>query len=82
MIRRIRLKSIILVGREKLLAWARSYGSFRGSRFPDTGGPADEESDDQDDGEGREWEDKILGMWNRTLEMLADHDYGQGEAHS
>lgn len=59
-----------------MLAWAWIYGDFRGSSFPEGDGEVDDGEVEEDDREGREWEGEITGMWNRTLEMLADHDFG------
>ena len=70
-LRRIRLKSIIIAGREKILAWARSYGHFTGSRFP-------EMCRDDDEVDEAGWEAEVLGMWNGTLDMLASGE-DQGE---
>ncbi|ODO09391.1 hypothetical protein I350_02991 [Cryptococcus amylolentus CBS 6273] len=69
---RTRLRSIILTGRSKMLAWARGYGSFPGSSLPGSaatpislGGSGAGEKEDE------EWETDILNMWNGTLEAVA-----------
>lgn len=64
---RIRLRSIIISSRAKLLAWARSYGSFPGSIFTANGvttSPRDTSSADQ-------WETEVMGMWNGILDVLS-----------
>ncbi|WVQ78759.1 hypothetical protein IAT38_000850 [Cryptococcus sp. DSM 104549] len=76
---RIRLRSIILSGREKMLAWAGTYGSFPGSSLPSST-PASEApiagSGTSDGGasstEG--WETEILNMWDGALELLSEAD--------
>ena len=72
---RIRLKNIVISGREKLLAWARTYGDFSAKAIADLA-----ESDAT--GEvvsgkevGLEWEVEVVRMWNGTLEALADLDF-------
>ncbi|WVQ73728.1 hypothetical protein IAR50_003308 [Cryptococcus sp. DSM 104548] len=73
---RTRLRSIILTGRSKMLAWARGYGSFPGSSLPGSAAtPISLEGSDADD-EDEEWEMDILNMWNGTLEAVSQD---QGE---
>jgi hypothetical protein len=86
---RIRLRSIIIAARAKMLAWARTYGQFRGASLPSSSkngavqnedstsrfGEADEVTADV--GPGWEWENEILGMWNGILGVLADDEHGE-----
>ncbi|WVN90470.1 uncharacterized protein L203_105706 [Cryptococcus depauperatus CBS 7841] len=74
---RIRLRSILVSGRSKIEAWARSYGSFPGSSFPASvptavpqGSMMDRTTGDADLGDS--WETEILNIWNQTLEELAE----------
>ena len=76
---RIRLRSIIIAGREKVLAFARTSGNFGWSSFPEEDGEVDCDADHKADA----WElEEILGMWNGTLEMLADHDFDRDDAYA
>lgn len=81
---RTRLRSMLLAGREKIIAWARSYGDFPSSALP---------SDDQDTsrGQGRrdtdaqmsvgqDWESEVLGLFNGTLEALSDMTFAEADA--
>jgi hypothetical protein len=67
-----------------MLAWARTYGQFRGASLPSSSqnedstsrfGEADEVTADV--GPGWEWENEILGMWNGILGVLADDEHGE-----
>jgi hypothetical protein len=84
---RIRLRSIILSARAKMLAWARTYGQFRGSALPgqdgvDTPGEGSVgvAGGEGEVGPGWEWGHEILGMWNGSLELLSEefHHMQQG----
>ncbi|KAK4686886.1 hypothetical protein P7C73_g3233, partial [Tremellales sp. Uapishka_1] len=68
---RIRLRSMILSSREKMIAWARVYGHFKGDKLP---GLSEAESDAESLHEQGEWETQIVGMWNGTLELLSGFD--------
>ncbi|ODO06200.1 hypothetical protein L198_01432 [Cryptococcus wingfieldii CBS 7118] len=69
---RTRLRSIILTGRSKMLAWARGYGSFPGSSLPGSAAtPNSLKGSDAGEEEDEEWEADILNMWNGTLEAVA-----------
>ena len=76
---RIRLRSIIITGREKILAWARTYGNCGGTTFPGGDGESNGNGDAEDGGAGWEWEDEIMGLLNGTLGALAELDYGRDD---
>jgi hypothetical protein len=64
-----------------MLAWARTYGQFRGASLPSSsknGAVQNEDSTSRFDvGPGWEWENEILGMWNGILGVLADDEHGE-----
>jgi hypothetical protein len=72
----IRLRSIVMTGRAKVLAWARSYGSFPGATFggADTHTPKRAQSAETGD-----WETEVLGMWNGILDTLSRTDSHEDE---
>ncbi|WVW80028.1 hypothetical protein I302_102001 [Kwoniella bestiolae CBS 10118] len=71
---KIRLKSIVMSSRSRLLAWSRPYGNFDcpGSSLPD------EETEPQSDTNtvvathSGGWEEEVLLMWNNLLEVLSN----------
>ncbi|WVQ64797.1 uncharacterized protein L199_002966 [Kwoniella botswanensis] len=75
---KIRLRSIILSSRARVLAWARPYGSFdwAGSALPSesdtstsTSGPSREEIVVATRSGG--WEEEVLSMWKHLLDVLS-----------
>jgi hypothetical protein len=70
MVFRTRLRSIVITGRAKILAWARSYGSFPGAALGTNGAQTPLRSNIQ----LGEWETEIMGMWNGILDMLSGGD--------
>lgn len=72
---RVRLRSIVSLGREKMLAWARPYGEFHGLVLGPDGVegefvPVEEESG---------WEAEVVHMWERiiaALDALAGDEVG------
>ena len=74
---RIRLRSIIMASRSKLLAWARIYGDFSGWSYPDGNGSQDTAGASiVDAADGMDWEQEVVGLWNGTLERLSTLDFG------
>ncbi|WWC87763.1 uncharacterized protein L201_002655 [Kwoniella dendrophila CBS 6074] len=79
---KIRLKSIILSSKSRLLAWSRTYGNFDdvGSSLPGSSVPITHESKPHEDSYQRGkrstskeagWEEEVLTMWNKLLDHLA-----------
>jgi len=64
---RIRLRSIVMTGRAKILAWARTYGSFPGAALGSNGTQTPTRTSIQ----AGDWETEIMGMWNRILDSLS-----------
>lgn len=64
---RIRLRSIVMTGRAKILAWARSYGSFPGAALGSNGAQTPTRAVSV----AGDWETEIMGMWNGILDSLS-----------
>lgn len=59
----IRLKSILQLGREKVLAWARPYGDFGGEVF----GPSGDEGRETTQEEREGWEGCVLRLFSKPI---------------
>jgi hypothetical protein len=70
---RIRLRSIVMTGRAKILAWARSYGSFPGAALGSNGA----QTPTRNAIPTGDWEMEIMGLWNGILDSLSR---AEGEA--
>jgi len=62
----VRLKSIVEIGREKILAWARPYGNFGGEAM----GPDGDEGEVVPEEEKVGWEAEVVNVWKGILEKL------------
>lgn len=63
---RVRLRSIVDLAKEKVLAWARPYGDFGGEAM----GPDGDEGTVDTEEERNGWEHQIVGMWRGILDEL------------
>ncbi|GMK58577.1 hypothetical protein CspeluHIS016_0600190 [Cutaneotrichosporon spelunceum] len=63
---KVRLRSIINLAREKLLLWARPYGSFGGESMGPDGLDGEVHTEEEKSG----WERQIVDMWKEILEEL------------
>lgn len=59
-----------MTGRAKILAWARTYGSFPGAAIGPSGAQTPVRANIQLD----DWETEIMGMWNGILDTLSGGD--------
>ena len=59
-----------MTGRAKILAWARTYGSFPGAAIGISGAQTPVRSNIQ----LGDWETEIMGMWNGILDTLSGGD--------
>ncbi|KAK6907230.1 hypothetical protein I203_101220 [Kwoniella mangroviensis CBS 8507] len=79
---KIRLKSIILSSRARVLAWARPYGNFdkSGSALPNESDGTTPIPEMQEDvvvaTNSGGWEEEILSMWDQLQDVLS-HDLSQ-----
>ena len=65
-----------MTARAKILAWARSYGSFPGAALGSNGAQTPTRASMQTGG----WEMEIMGMWNGILDALSRVEGEQEEA--
>jgi len=65
-----------MTARAKILAWARSYGSFPGAALSSNGAQTPTRASMQTGG----WEMEIMGMWNGILDALSRVEGEQEEA--
>lgn len=74
----IRLRSIMISARQRLVAWARQYGDFKGETLNAEHDIAAKESQDRPAAAASDWdwEMEIRRMWNGTAELLTDLDEG------
>lgn len=56
-----------MTGRAKILAWARSYGSFPGAALGSNGAQTPTRNSVQ----AGDWEMEIMGLWNGILDSLS-----------
>lgn len=63
---RVRLRSIVDLAREKVLAWARPYGDFGGEVMGPDGDEGAVDTAEEEAG----WEKQIVGMWKGILDEL------------
>lgn len=63
---RVRLKSVVDLAREHVLAWARPYGDFGGEAM----GPGGDDGVVHTEEEREGWEGQIVGMWKGILDEL------------
>jgi hypothetical protein len=64
-----------MTGRAKVLAWARSYGSFPGATFGGDG----THTPKREIAETGDWETEVMGMWNGILDTLSRTDSHEDE---
>lgn len=62
----IRLRSVLQLGREKVLAWARPYGDFGGEVLGPAGDEGREATQEEKDG----WEGCVLRLFQRPLDEI------------
>jgi hypothetical protein len=65
-----------MTGRAKILAWARSYGSFPGAAIGSNGAQTPTRASMSM--QAGDWEMEIMGMWNGILDSLSRAE-GDGE---
>ncbi|BEI91218.1 uncharacterized protein CcaverHIS019_0400380 [Cutaneotrichosporon cavernicola] len=63
---KVRLRSVINLAREKILLWARPYGSFGGESMGPDGVDGEVHTEEERSG----WEQQIVDMWKGILEEL------------